>query len=133
MLPAANKVRLAFEEEHIRATFFVDAKHLHREITPGTIAYFESCNAKEKMGFRFSLEHWDNGVLTTRKLTSDRAQYDSLAGAWRVSDYVIRDHGWTSTRSHREGTHTGYDHQLETFGSRPTLGNIHGHELEGTE
>ncbi|MBK7239803.1 MAG: hypothetical protein IPI00_06430 [Flavobacteriales bacterium] len=32
VLPAANKVRLAFEEEHIRATFFVDAKNIHREL-----------------------------------------------------------------------------------------------------
>jgi len=89
VLPAANKVRLAFEEEHIRATYFVDAKHLHREIAPGTITYFESFKAQEKMGFRFSLEHWENGVLTA-KLTSDRAQYDSLTGAWRVSDYLLR-------------------------------------------
>lgn len=89
ILPAANKVRLAFEEEHIRATYFVDAKHLHREITPGTISYFESWKAKEQMGFRFSLEHWDNGILT-KKLNADRAEYDSLSGAWRVSDYVIR-------------------------------------------
>lgn len=90
VLPAANKVRLAFEEAHIRATYFVDKKHLHREIAPGTISYFESWDAQKKQGFRFSLEHWENGVLT-RKLTSDRAQYDSTSGAWRVSDYLIRD------------------------------------------
>ncbi|MEZ4740674.1 MAG: LptF/LptG family permease [Flavobacteriales bacterium] len=89
VLPAANKVRLAFEEEHIRATFRVDAKHIHREIAPGSIAYFESYNAQEKMGFRFSLEQWDGDSLT-RKLTSDRAQYDSVAGHWRVSDYLLR-------------------------------------------
>jgi len=89
VLPGANKVRLAFEEEHIRATYFVDAKHIHREISPGTIAYFETFKAHEQMGFRFSLEHWENGALT-RKLTSDRAQYDSLTGAWRVNDYVLR-------------------------------------------
>ncbi len=89
VLPAANKVRLAFEEEHIRSTYFVDAKHLHREIAPGTIAYFETFKAQEKIGFRFSLEHWENGVLTA-KLTSDRAQFDSLTGAWKVSDYLIR-------------------------------------------
>lgn len=89
VLPAANKVRLAFEEQYIRATFFVDAKHLHREISPGTIAYFESFDASKKMGYRFSLEHWSNGVLT-RKLNADRAQYDSLTGTWRVSDYMLR-------------------------------------------
>ena len=100
ILPAANKVRLAFEEEHIRATYFVDAKHLHREISPGTISYFESWKAKEKMGFRFSLEHWENDVLT-KKLTADRAEYDSLKGAWRVSDYLIRTMDGTTERIQR--------------------------------
>ena len=100
VLPAANKVRLAFEEAHIRATYFVDQKHLHREIVPGTIAYFESWNAQEKMGFRFSLEQWTEDVLT-RKLTSDRAQYDSLKGTWRISDYVIRDMNGADERINR--------------------------------
>lgn len=89
VLPAANKIRLAFEEEHIRATFFVDDKHIHREIAPGTIAYMESFNVQEKRGFRFSLSQWQNGELT-RKLTADRATYDSLKGTWHVNDYVLR-------------------------------------------
>lgn len=101
ILPAANKVRLAFEEEHIRATYHVDEKNLHREIAPGTIAYFESWNAEHRKGFRFSLEQWVDGSLTS-KLTSDRAEYDSLHGSWRVYDYLIRDmHG--SAESIRRG------------------------------
>ena len=31
LLPAANKVRLAFEEKYIRATFFVEDRNLHRD------------------------------------------------------------------------------------------------------
>jgi len=89
VLPAANKTRLAFEEEYIRATFFVDATHIHREIAPGTIAYFESFDASKKMGYRFSLEHWKDGTLT-RKLNADRAQYDSVSGKWKVSDFILR-------------------------------------------
>lgn len=89
VLPAANKVRLAFEETHIRATFFVKARHIHREIAPGTIAYFESFDAQNRMGQRFSLEQWTNGEMTA-KLTSDRASYDTTTGRWIVHDYVLR-------------------------------------------
>lgn len=92
VLPAANKVRLNFEEEHIRATFRVTDKHLHREIAPGTIAYFESFNAKERAGYRFGLEQWEDQELV-RKLHADRAQYDSVQGSWAVYDYVIRTIG----------------------------------------
>ncbi len=100
ILPAANKVRLAFEEEHIRATYHVDEKNLHREIAPGSIAYFESWNAQHRKGFRFSLEQWTDGTLTS-KLTSDRAEYDSLNGSWRIYDYLIRDMNGTEEHIRR--------------------------------
>lgn len=90
VLPKANKVRLDFEEQHIRSTFRVHDKHLLREIEPGTIAYFETFSAKEKLGYRFSLEQWQDGSLT-RKLTADRARYDSVTGAWVVYDYLLRE------------------------------------------
>jgi len=89
VLPAANKVRLNFEEVHIRSTFRVTDKHLHREIGPGTIAYFESFNAKERTGYRFGLEQWEDKELT-RKLHADRAKYDSVSGKWEVHDYMLR-------------------------------------------
>ena len=89
VLPAANKVRLDFEEQHIRSTFRVDAKHIHREIAPGSIAYFESFNAKERTGHRFGLEQWDGHELVG-KLHADRARYDSTTGRWEVYDYQLR-------------------------------------------
>jgi lipopolysaccharide export system permease protein len=89
VLPGANKKRLGFEEAHIRATFRVEARNIHREIGPGSIAYFESFNASERTGYRFGLEQWDDQVLK-RKLHADRALYDSASGVWRLSDVVLR-------------------------------------------
>ncbi len=89
VLPNANEVRLAFEEEHVRATFHVKARNIHREIEPGTIAYFESFSADRALGQRFSLESWQDGRLV-KKLSSDRAEYDSLTGKWAVYDHVTR-------------------------------------------
>lgn len=89
VLPAANKVRLGFEEEHIRVSYYVKDKHLHREVAPGTIAYMESFSVQDQRGLRFGLSQWSDGQLV-RKLTADRATYDSLTGRWRVNDYLIR-------------------------------------------
>ena len=89
VLPAANKLRLDFEEQHIRATFRIDARDLHREIAPGSMVYFESFNAKERTGYRFGMEQWEDMHLT-RKLQADRAHYDSTTGKWRLNDYVLR-------------------------------------------
>lgn len=92
VLPAANKVRLAFEEAHIRAVFFVDDHHLHREIQPGVIAYCESYGAKEKTLYRFSLEQWKDGSLV-RKLNAERAVYDTLNGSWNLVEWNARSIG----------------------------------------
>ena len=89
VLPAANRIRLAFEETHIRVSFNVNEKHLHREIAPGVISYFETFKAQDRMGHRFSLEEWRDGILVA-KLNADRAAYDTLAGSWKVYDYVSR-------------------------------------------
>lgn len=89
VLPAANRVRLAFEEAHLRAVFFVDDQNLHREISPGVMAYCERYGAKEKTLYRFGLEQW-NGDVLVRKLNADRAVYDSVNGSWHVMDYFIR-------------------------------------------
>ena len=89
VLPAANKIRLAFEEEHIRHTFSVHEKHIHRQIAPGTIIYFESYNAEQLTGQRFSMESWEEKILR-RKLSADRARYDTVTGKWTIYDHVIR-------------------------------------------
>ena len=92
VLPAANKVRLAFEERHIRVTYHVDQKNIHREIAPGSIAYFETFNAEHRTGMRFSLEHWQGDSLV-EKLTADKATYDSANGSWHLQDYLVRNLG----------------------------------------
>jgi lipopolysaccharide export system permease protein len=89
VLPKANTIRLAFEEDHIRVIFRVEEHHIHREIQPGVIVYFKSYNVQQFTGQMFGMEQWDGRVLT-RKLTADRARYDTLAGRWRIHDYTIR-------------------------------------------
>lgn len=91
VLPDANKTRLEFEEIHIRNNAFnVKGKNLHRQIEPGTIAYFESYSHSRNMGYRFSLEHWAGDSLQF-KLMADNAHYDTLTGAWRIEDYFVRE------------------------------------------
>lgn len=92
VLPHANRTRLAFEEAHIRAAYFIKDKNLHREIGPGVIASVESFNWQKKTAYRFGLEEWRNGEMRS-KLSAERASYDSLHGVWRVYDYMIREIG----------------------------------------
>jgi len=89
VLPRANKTRLAFEKAHVWSTFTIGQHHLLREIAPGTIAYFESYDAPDRTGYRFSLERWENGALRS-KMICDRVTYDTAAGKWTLHDWQER-------------------------------------------
>ncbi len=90
VLPHANRTRLTFEKTYIWSPDHVDDTHILREIQPGTIAYFNSFDLRQRMGTRFGLERWENGALRS-KLTSERATYDTITGKWQVTEYMIRD------------------------------------------
>ena len=64
-------------------------KNAQLEIEPGVIAYFDSYDARSNMGYRFSLEHFEDKKLISR-LTAKSIKYDSLY-QWTVIDYMIRD------------------------------------------
>lgn len=90
LLPHANRTRLAFEKAHIWSEYKLEENHVLREISPGNIVYFESFDMPKRTGYRFSMEHWEDGRLRS-KLLSDRAVYDSVSGSWKVHDYMVRD------------------------------------------
>ncbi len=90
LLPHANRTRLAFEKAHIWSTYRLEENNVLREIAPGEIIYFESVDMAMLTGYRFSMEKWEGGQLR-KKLLSDHAVYDTVAGTWTVYDYMIRE------------------------------------------
>lgn len=89
-LPISNSIRLSFEEQFIKKQFRIDDKNLHRQINDSTLAYFESFSTINDIGYKFSLENWDEEGNLTYKLLADRAKYDSTTGMWQVDNYFIR-------------------------------------------
>ncbi len=88
-LPRANTIRLEFENEYLSKKFSINDKNLHRQYSPNSIAYFESFSTINNIGYKFSLERWQDGKLEY-KLLSDRARYDSTDGHWRIENYYAR-------------------------------------------
>jgi lipopolysaccharide export system permease protein len=90
VLPHANKERLMFEEEHIRAKFFVEGKDLHRQIEEGIIAYCHEFRVGNNTAYSFALEKWNEEKELISKLRCDRAEYDTLQGSWKLYNGTIR-------------------------------------------
>ena len=90
VLPDANKVRLAFEEDHMRAAFFVGGYDHHRQVEPGVFAYCHEFRVGNLTAYSFSLEHWSEQGELLSKTVADRAEYDTLTGKWNMFGGTIR-------------------------------------------
>lgn len=89
IIPPSNQTRIDFQNKYIRSKKVDYVKNAQLEIEPGVIAYFDSYDARSNMGYRFSLEHFEDKKLTSR-LTAKSIKYDSLY-QWTLIDYMIRD------------------------------------------
>jgi len=90
VIPPANKKRLEFEEKYIRVRYRYDDKNIHKQILPGTFVYMESYNNIYNIGYKFSIEKFENGKLIS-KLLSDYVQWDTTINKWKITNYVIRE------------------------------------------
>lgn len=89
IIPPANSTRIDFQNNYIRNKKKESVRSAQLEIEPGVIAYFDRYDARSGMGYRFSLEHFEDKKLTSR-LTAQSIKYDSLY-QWTLIDYMIRD------------------------------------------
>lgn len=101
VIPPANQTRINFQNKYIRNKEKTSDTRIQVQIEPGVIAYFNSFNNREKMGYHFSLDKFEDQKLVSR-LTASRIRHDSLYH-WTIFDYSIRE--FTESREYiRTGT-----------------------------
>ncbi len=102
IIPAANKVRMQFEDVYIHNPSEMSAKNRHVQMSPGVYAYFDSFDGRTNIGYRFTLEKIIEGQLKY-KLTAPRMQFDTLTKRWTLMDnyYIYTFEGM------KETLHTG--------------------------
>lgn len=91
IIPPANTVRLDFEEKYINNAFSNRAINIHRQIEPGIYIYMESYNNFYNIGYKFSIERFEDGALKS-KLISDYVQWDTTKSKWTIHNYFIREY-----------------------------------------
>ncbi len=89
VIPPANATRIDFQNKYIKNKKETSAQNIQLEVEPGIIAYFSTFDSKSSMGYRFSLEHFNDKKMISR-LTAKSIKYDSLY-QWTLIDYMIRD------------------------------------------
>jgi lipopolysaccharide export system permease protein len=89
VVPRANRIKYDFEVAYLKAPLTVEDRYVHREIEPGTIAYFYSYRPATNTGENFALENWENGKLK-KKIMATHAQYDLQEKKWAIHKAQIR-------------------------------------------
>ena len=90
IIPPANATRKDFEYKYIKNPIRNTDKDIHRQIEPGLFIYMKSYNTTNDVGYKFSMERFENGVLKS-KLISDYVKWDSTISKWTIRNYYIRD------------------------------------------
>ena len=90
IIPSSNSERINFENKYLKSKRYSRAKNIHMQIQTGQYIYMESFNSTRNIGYKFTLENFRNGRLSS-KLKSDYIQYDTLSSKWTINKYEIRE------------------------------------------
>lgn len=89
LIPYTNRGMLAFEMQYINDPRQFTDQNVHKQIAPGTFIYLENFNMKTGIGWKFTLEKFENKQLTY-KLKAERISWDSVQMRWTISNYIVR-------------------------------------------
>ena len=102
VIPRANVTRVAFEQKYNPRSKVKFGHDMHYKLEDNKFVYFESFSSWNNTAYNFTLEQISEEKLVS-KLTAESAQWDSLAGNWKLRNWFIRDYGEGMTDRIRSG------------------------------
>lgn len=90
IIPPANKIRLAFEDEFIESKKSEIVRGIQMEIEPGTILYIERFEESRNRGTRISLEKFEGKTLVSRT-TGSSIEWTPDDSVWHIKRYLTRN------------------------------------------
>jgi len=90
IIPPANKTMVEFKDNYIKNKRNSLENNIHRQITPGTYIYMRSYNTSNDVGYKFTIERFEEGKLVS-KLSADFIKWDRERKVWEINNYFIRD------------------------------------------
>ena len=88
VIPRSSERMLHFTDQYVEHFTSENARNIQMEIEPGTILYIESFQRRSGIGYRCSIEKFEDKTLIMRT-TADRIYYDSLE-SWHLDNYTQR-------------------------------------------
>jgi len=89
VIPISTEKKLEFENKFVRNPYRFTQRNIHKQIEPGTYIYLESYTNEVEVGYKFSLEKFDKGILK-KKIIADYIQWDTTKQQWKVHNFYTR-------------------------------------------
>ena len=90
IIPPANEKRVSFRNTYINANAITTETNIHRQHEPGIFIYMQSYNVSTDVGWRFTLERFEDRKLVS-KMNADYIKWDREKKLWTINNYVIRE------------------------------------------
>ena len=90
VIPAATESRVNFRNTYIKNEFVNNERNIHRQLEPGLFVYMQSYNNRLDVGYRFSIEQFEDKRLVS-KLIAESIKWDREKKKWVIQNYYIRD------------------------------------------
>ena len=89
VVPAANKVRLDFEDTYIHDVPFRADRNVHLRLSNNLYVFLQSYDYLSNTGYRFTAEKIE-GVELKEKVIAERVSYDSANNMWKLYNVSTR-------------------------------------------
>ncbi len=91
VIPHANIKRLEFEEVYVHKSGSYSKRNIHMQVRPNEYVYMESYSNTGNIGYKFSLEKFNETGELESKLMADYVKWDTVQDKWKVHNYYIRN------------------------------------------
>ena len=88
VIPKSSERMLHFTDKYVEHFTTENARNVQMEVEPGKVLYIESFQRRSGIGYRCSIERFEDKILIER-ITADRIYYDSLE-CWHLDSYTRR-------------------------------------------
>ena len=89
IIPNSNKNRIDFENKYLKSQRIELRKNIHFQTTKNQYIYLEGYNRRRNIGYKFSIENFENGNLKN-KLRANYIQWNKDTEDWSINKYEIR-------------------------------------------
>ena len=94
VIPKSSERMLHFTDQYLEHFTTENARNIQMEVEPGTILHIESFQRRAGIGYRCSIEKFEDKTLVMR-ITADRIYYDSLEN-WHLASSRACTRRWNA-------------------------------------